>query len=66
MWIHNHSNICDNTILLSIGWNNIFINTLKRGAVCVQNGVAAAAATVSFWNGGEKKDGKVFPSGTEE
>ena len=38
--------------------------TLKGGAVCVQNGVAAA--TVSFWNGEEKKDGKVFPSGTEE
>ena len=52
--------------ILSKGWNNIFINTtLKRGAVCVQNGVAAAA-TVSFWNGGEKKDRKVFPSGTEE
>ena len=39
--------------------------TLKGGAVCVQNGVAASA-TVSFWNGEEKKDGKVFPSGTEE
>ena len=65
MWIHNHSNVWDKTILLSKGRNNIFINTLKRGAVCVQNGVAAAA-TVSFWNGGEKKDGKVFPSGTEE
>ena len=62
LWcLSNHSNVFDKTILFSKGWNSIFINTLKRGAVCVQNRVAAAAATVSFWKWWREKGWKSFP-----